>query len=277
MVEILITLVIVGIFSTVLFQLVRGQAAFTQTQTARQEAEQNVRGALELLAGELRSVPGSAIDLGEENRLRYFLPRAFGIVCSVSTSTIVAVFPPLPAGTVPLNPGLTPRYGMLAFDVAQNRWVSGLVPGTRSQVTGVEEVTGAAAACPQSDVAGDLSAYRFTGSGFPAVGVGSRVALFELVQYDVGTTSGLASASDSLWVERGTGAPGTQQPLAGPLPAANSLTFRYRDAAGTTVPQPITTLSTVGSVVVRLTARSRRQAAKDYATQTDSVTIFLRN
>lgn len=278
LVELLVAMVIAGIFATVLFQLLQGQARFTEMQTARQEAQQNTRGALELLASELRSVPSDGLEVSGANAIRYYLPRAIGISCGGSGLTSVnVVFPFLPAGTVPVGDLSSARYGMLSYNETAQQWNRGMVAGTRSGVTRVEALPATAASCPQN-VSGEVSVYRLTGLNLPSAAAGTRVALFEVVQYDVGSASGVSSQSDSLWMQRGTGGVGSQQPLAGPLPQSTSLAFRYHDrTTGAVLAQPLPATARVGRIVVTLTARSRKQASREMAIETDSVTVFLRN
>ena len=55
LVELLVALVISGVLMATVFQILTGQSRAVAVQGAREESQQNVRGALEIVASELRT------------------------------------------------------------------------------------------------------------------------------------------------------------------------------------------------------------------------------
>ena len=280
-VELLVGLVLASLFATILFQLVRGQSRFVAIQSAREEVQQNVRGALDIIASELRAVPAGGLMQGSASTIRFLVPRAIGVHCGGGTANAMTVLFPggLPAGTIPAGAQPTTR-GLLGATalVPPFAW-SGNVP-----VSQVNQVTAVAAnAVPCSNLqwsqaaAGGVQAFTFTGNNLPAATpLGGQVVFFDVVQYDV-----QADADGRFWIYRGTGVAGSAQPMAGPLPAANSLQFQYftvpTGGAAFVPGNTRANLNTVARVQIDLTARSRNTLDGNEQTEAGTVTVFLRN
>jgi type II secretory pathway pseudopilin PulG len=281
-VELLVGLVLASLFATILFQLVRGQSRFVAIQSAREEVQQNVRGALDIIASELRAVPAGGLMQGDASTIRFLVPRAIGVHCGGGGPAAMTVLFPggLPAGTIPAGTSPNTR-GLLGAGalVPPFAW-SGNVP-----VSQVNQVTAVAAnAVPCSNLqwsqaaAGGVQAFTFTGNNLPGAvtPLGGQVIFFDVVQYEVDT-----DADGRFWIQRGTGVAGSQQPLAGPLPAANSLQFQYFDVpTGGVAFVPGNTranLDAVARVQIDLTARSRNTLDGNEQTEAGSITVFLRN
>ena len=99
LVEVMVALLIALILSGVVFQLIRGQSRFVTVQSAREEVQQNTRGALELMASELRSIePGGLVET-DSNSVTFLLPRAWGLYCGGTATQMSAVFPVPPRPT----------------------------------------------------------------------------------------------------------------------------------------------------------------------------------
>lgn len=265
MVEILVTMIIVSIFATILFQLVRGQGNFVAIQGGRSEAQQNARGALEIIAADLRAAsPQSLVD-GRDNALTLNVPRVWGVVCGTpSTTAITAVFPAVPANmatTIHANTGIT-----VDEDGAPD--VSRFVAG--GAITSVAAVDLAVSGCTAE---GDVQVYRFTGSGFPEAVRNEPMFLHDRITYDVET-----GTDNMLWIRRTHG--NTPQPLAGPLPAATDLRFSYLAGGPTPMNAPgidQTALRSVGRIRVDVQARSRHKVNGQHQMERDSITVSLRN
>lgn len=264
LVEILVSLVIVTIFATILFQLVRGQGSFVAAQGGRSEAQQNARGALEIIGADLRVASPQALVEGRSNALTLNVPRAWGVVCTATATQIVAVFPVVAgtmATTVNANTGLTvdenPAQNVAAFRSA----------GTLSAMAAIDT---AGSGCSARGV---VQAYRFTGTDFPAGQVGEVMFVHDRITYDVAT-----GTDNLLWIRRTHG--GDQQPLAGPLVNATDLRFTYLDMTPAVVTAPgtdATNLRAVGRIRVDVATRSRHQVNGMFQTERDSITISLRN
>ncbi|HEX5725329.1 MAG TPA: prepilin-type N-terminal cleavage/methylation domain-containing protein [Longimicrobiaceae bacterium] len=277
--EVMVALVISGILVLVVFELIRGQGSYVSLQSARQEVQQNARGALDVISGELRSIPPAGLISADSNAISFALPRAWGVVCDGTSSTeMVALFPDLPDDMFPYGTGT----GLMA-DVsadATRSWdpAPALVGG--AEVDKWDEVGDLAGSkCAALDYAGDaVRGLTLVGSGFPdPVPAGNLVFLHQLTSYDVGKSDGL------WWVRRSNGLSGddfSQQPLAGPIPDDGSLRFTYYDDTGKKIAPPGTDaalLATVGRIGIRLTTRSRSQFGGSPQFQQDSTTVHLRN
>lgn len=291
LVELMIALVIAGILTTVVYRLVQSQSRFVAVQSAREEAQQNARGALDILAGELRTLNPDGLIRAEAQALEFMLPRAWGVVCAntaagaANASTqLDVVFPDLPAdafamgGTtgvlVDTASGDSARWAPAAAVAATSRAIvndtARMVPGT------------AGGFCPNATAGGTVTAYRLTGVRFPAPRrIGNLVMLYQLVRYDVGTSESRP------WVMRSNGVDAsgnfTPQPLAGPLVSADSLRFTYYRGTNATPVVPGTdpaTLRDVTRVRIRLAVEGRNRiggAGGLAQKESDSVTVLLRN
>lgn len=89
----MVALVISGLLMTVVFQMLSGQSRMVAVQSGKEEAQQNVRGALEVISSELRgAMPGALLD-AQQRSLTFMQPRAWGVVCGVAGMTVTALFP----------------------------------------------------------------------------------------------------------------------------------------------------------------------------------------
>jgi len=273
LIEVMVALVISAILSGVIFQLVRGQGRFVSVQNAREEVQQNARGALEIISSELRTIHPSGLASAGKSAVTFRLPRAWGISCGGGSATqLTAVFPAaLPDGMTALA-GIS---GIMGDETANAALVYTPAPGsgTVQTVTGRAEIdlSLAANACSALRPVGattEVLALQFTGTNLPVVPRGNRLYLFQTVTYDVDQSGG------QYWIYR------NDQPLAGPLTTDTSgLVFNYWQNAGGTrlsAPVPAADLPTVGRVAVSVRTKSRgRGGPTQYAT--DSMTVLLWN
>jgi len=273
LIEVMVALVISGILAGVIFQLVRGQGRFVSVQNAREEVQQNARGALEIISSELRTIHPSGLATAQKSALTFRLPRAWGISCGGGSATqLTAVFPAaLPAGMTALA-GIS---GIMGDATANGALVYTPTPasGTAQTVTGraVVDLAAVGNACSTLRPVGasaEVVALQFTGTNLPVVPRGNRVYLYQTVKYDVAQSSG------QQWIYR------NDQPLAGPLVTDTSgLIFNYwQNAGGTRLTAPVAAadLPTVGRVAVSVRTKSRgRGGPTQYAT--DSMTVLLWN
>ncbi|HYJ78600.1 MAG TPA: type II secretion system protein [Longimicrobiaceae bacterium] len=283
LVEMMSALVIAGILATVIFRLVENQSRFVATQGARQEAQQNARGALDIMAGELRTLNPDGLIEAEAQSLTFMLPRGWGVVCNstnVSTTTIDVIFPDLPADA--FGPGGSA--GVLVDTAAgdSSKWAPMAVvdAGSRAVVTDTTRIdlAGGGNACADASSDGTAEAFTLSGARFPAERrTGSLVMLYQLVKYDVGTSDG------KWWVRRSNGVSGTtfsQQPLAGPLAAQDSMSFTYYRGTNAATVVPGTTRATlddVSRIRIRVAMEGRNTVGGRAQRETDSVTVLLRN
>jgi prepilin-type N-terminal cleavage/methylation domain-containing protein len=286
LVEVLVALMLSSLLAGIIFEIVRGQARFTTVQSARQEVQQNARGASEIVASELRAAQDSGLVEATANSVTFLLPRAWGVSCGgAGGGTLNVVFPTLPDTTVMF--AINGASGLLAdtaFAAGTPRW--GPMPDAtsfagRATVTSVTAQNprlgapvNACAAIRADSAPARVQGLVVNGSNLPTVPAGRSVYLYQLARYDVSTVG------SEYWIKRSNGLPGgtNQQALAGPLTSAQGLAFTYYKADGTTfVPgNDLTLLRQVVRVAVKVVTKSRTQGR---ANQSDSVvtSVLLRN
>lgn len=219
LVELMVALLITGFITAALFQLLSGQSRMVAVQSAKQEAQQNVRGALEIVSSELRSAIPGAILRADDQAVIFMQPRAWGVVCQVNLNTVTAVFPvtgALDGWTVAAANGVL--INQTPDPMGTPDWrPSPQQPLLRARITGVQQLaTPATAPCNTMLAQGQAVAVRITTNGALTGAVGNLVVTYTLTQYDVAQ-----DASDQWWLRRSNGLNAAggfiQQPLAGPL------------------------------------------------------------
>lgn len=289
LIELLVALTIGGILSTILFQLMQGNSQFVAMQSAREEVQQNGRASLDLIAGDLRTLPSSAIRDMQPHSIRFFLPRGWGVLCNpvaASTGTAYVIFP---AGGFPedFQPGVA-NWGVALEQTADPGASTGAYGFVRNAQR-VPEGTECDAIHPDAN---NATRYYTTGLSVSsslvdatALGAGAtilpgtQVMIFEEVRYDVELAS---SGPGGYWMRRMSGYSGGQwnmQPMAGPLPQDTSLVFRYLQEDGVST---ATQAADVRRIRIWLEVQSRSKRAEAGVLrpqQVDTVTtdIVLRN
>ncbi len=280
LVEVLVALVLAVLLGGVIFQVVQGESRFVSVQSAREEVQQNSRGALEILASELRAAQPAGLVSADTNSLTFLLPRIWGISCGGGDGASLPVIFPAAGGTVfdintasglmadtgavgtpAWGPSPNPTLNLRARDIAlaaQNPALG--VAG--NACAGVRSTSGGAL----------LTGYNVTGTNIPRAPAGNTVYLYQLVTYTV------ALDGTEWWIYRTLGS-GSAQPLAGPIDGANGLALIYYDASGNRIPQPIAalaTLKTVRRIGITVKTKSRTQGNANL-TDTQATSITLRN
>lgn len=277
--EMMVALVMAGVLTTALYELVRTQARFAAVESQRQDAQANGRAALDVIAGDLRAaLPQGLIQAGE-GELVMALPRAWGVLCADNTATaMTAAFPAMgpDAFAVLAHEGTGVMVNTSATSTPE--WAPRpALDGTRAAVTAAAPVS-AAAECPSA--AGTVAAYRLAGSRFPLARAGTLVAVYQLVRYDVGQSEG------KWWMRRSNGLSGpnafSMVPLAGPVAARDSAGFGfYAGAAADPVPGApggdTAALGALSRIRLRVVTVSSGAYGGTRAVSRDSATILLRN
>jgi len=281
LIEVLVALVLAVMLGGVIMQVVQGESRFVTVQSAREEVQQNSRGALEILGSELRSAQPSGLVRADTNSVAFLLPRVWGVSCGGGSATALPVIFPAAGGVAfDLNSGS----GLLAdtSSAGAPSWVPSPNPvlanrATVTSLTALNPALGTAGnACEGirslADPNGLLQAYTVGGANLPITPAGNTVYLYQGVSYSV------AQIGTEWWIYRTLGT-GSAQPLAGPLDGANGLALTYYDASGNRIAQPITalaTLKTVARIGITVSTRSR---VKGNANLTDkqATSITLRN
>jgi len=282
LIEMMVALVILGLLTTALWQIVRSQSAFVASETQREDAQDNARAALDILTGDLRAaVPQGVVRAGDAE-LELALPKAWGVACGGGNAlSLTAVFPALPADAFTRSSasGLAVN---TAAGTAAPVWTPRPAVGVgRGVVAAAAAANLAAAPCSTMGAQGaGLVAYTFTGTNFPVAAAGQVVLLYQLVRYDVSQSEG------KWWLKRSTGmdltgTTFTMTPLAGPIPAQDSLRFTYYvNAAGTQIAAPGTTVATLDSlsrIKVKVVTQSNGQYQGRSNYERDSSVVLLRN
>jgi len=278
LVEIVVALVIAGGLAAAVFTLLNSQSRMVAVQSGRQEAQQNVRGALEVLASELRgAVPGAILAAGDES-LTFMQPRAWGVVCSVGGGTVTAVFPgtgAVDAFTVGEASGVLIQRD--PFGPTPTLSPDPQQPAARARITGVTPLAGPnSAPCNAMGAQGNATAVQIGTSGVLAGAEGDLAITYTLTRYDVAQVDG------HWWLRRSNGVSNgayNQQPLAGPLEPGR---FRFTYFAGSPaaeVPAPTTAAGLQALRMVRVQVVTNSSQTLNGRTQRDSgaVTILLRN
>jgi type II secretory pathway pseudopilin PulG len=255
LVELLAALVISGILAGALFHALRAQAQAARLGSARQEVQQNARAALDVISSELRTVPPSALRTAAADSIRYFAPRAFGLVCDAVTPGATTLRAAFPAQALD---GFTP-YGKRAWGIALADAGTPLQRPDRWHFAAPVHKLSSAGSCiadlgAESGVAvhGFRADAPIVGSGGTAVARGAQLFVFEEVKYDVGSSAG------AKWLRRmvgyGSGASTNQQPMAGPLAPERGLVFEYFDRhGGVLAPLPLSPEQRLAIARVRVT------------------------
>lgn len=270
LVEVMVALVLGTLVVGFILQFVTGQTRIASRQTAREEVQQNARGALEVVASDLRGAIAAGLILGEEQQIRFMLPRRWGVVCSGNGSTqTTAVFPILPGDAVPVGTGT----GLIVQRAADNTWLPA-VPTLATVTARAAATLTDPAGCGPLAPSGQVEAITFTGANHPVVAPGDPIAVYQLVRYDVGVSQGRN------WIRRSSGTgidDGSMQPLAGPV---DSVGFAY--LGGTPVVEmaaPGAGAAAAGVTMIRFGIRTSSRSSVNGAPVTESgaVTVQIRN
>lgn len=272
LVELLVALVIAGILGAVIFQMMAGQSRIVAVQSAKEEAQQNVRGALEIISSELRGAVPAGILAAEAQALTFMQPRMWGHVCQGGANTVTALFPN--TGGLALAPGEATGAMLNTGTITAPVWSP--VPPARIQVTAIRDVGNAGwGACNALGAAGDLRAVEIDGAGLGVLAAPNQViVLYTMTRYDLGQTGG------ATWLQRNNGMNNgqfVQQPLAGPVEPAR-VQFQYFGTNATTpLGTPVATPGAIRMVRVQVVTNSAQTLNGRVQRDSGAVTVMLRN
>jgi prepilin-type N-terminal cleavage/methylation domain-containing protein len=285
LVELMVALVIAGFIMATVFQILTGQSRVTAVQGAREETQQNLRGALEIVSSDLRAAIPQGVLAAEARSITFMQPRAWGLVCgSGSANTVDAIFPST-QGLDAFNPGTASGVAINVGSTAAPDWQPRTL-ATWAVVTGVQQFgagEGGLCAAPSMGSAGGVVSVEITATGIGAWAAQRReIVLYSLTRYEV------AQVGEDWWLHRSSGWDGagfTMQPLAGPLAEVNGqpgLAFTYFAA-----PPPAAAVAAPGTNAAQLTAlrrvgisvKTESQQAINGRVQQDSgaLSVTLRN
>lgn len=278
LIELLVALVLSGIVVSIIFQLLVGQSRFARLQTARQEVQQNSRAALDVIAAELRAIGPQGVIKATPDSIRFRSPRAWGMVCGYVSGNIVVLFPSAAVATLPSSTDVLDD--SLALEPSGSS-------GSNWRFLPVEDRTPSELGAAQTQCAGlnpdppltttdwRLSRARAF-SGAPTdpdeqLAPGGRIYLYDRISYKTDDSS-----VGGLWIKRREGA--RFEPLAGPVPAAGGLVFRYLQEDGTDITSLVladsANVDNIRQVEVTVVMKSSTEIAQH---DSASTLVYLRN
>lgn len=277
--ELIVSLVIGAILVGSVFQFVSGQARMAGLQSAREEVQQNARGALEIVGSDVRGALSSGIVTADERELEFHLPVRWGVLCSTTggnTSTVMFPLDGMPAPSTGTGWGFVVRDSLAPGSV----WVPALP--VRATITGVAtaDYTNVLTGCPAlspvpQDPVDPKQAFVLTGANHPGLRPGAVVAVYQRVMYDV------APGPGGTWIRRSNGMDAgayTMQPLAGPVDPTQVRFQYFGGPAGGLIGAPVGAPYTRGLSRIQFRVRMKSKQVRNTTTHDqDSVTIQIRN
>jgi prepilin-type N-terminal cleavage/methylation domain-containing protein len=266
LVELMIALALAGVIAAAVYRVALMTARLVELQAAREEVQQNLRGTLDLIAGDLRGVLPAGILSMHHDSIRFYLPRAWGVSCAPVDSANDTLWAVVPSG---LLRGSGEVFARAHWGVGLRRnsdapgaaagWKFVPAPGRATGAgpcAGVEPPT----APPRHALMGFVAPSPGSFADSAAVGAGATVLIFEEIKYDV--TPGPSGVVPGRWVRRMVGRNATgpnMQPLAGPVAPRNGLRFAYYTANGS----PARSGRDVRRVEITMVVESRQRAGSD--------------
>ncbi len=279
LVELLIAIVLLGIFATGIYKVILNNQRTFAAQTQRIDLQQNIRAAATILPGELREVDAGDSDIVAMDTASITI-RAMRQLAIICTPPILGV-----AGNLTLTVRQTPIFGdRQTFQVGDSLliyWEGN--PGTRADDSWLRA---GVAAAPVNVACTDALAQpgfqlvvtpRWGGAATNTVGGitnGSPVRRFEVVQY-----LAWQSPSDNLYY-LGQQVNGSTQPLIGPLIGSNGLGFSYFDSTGAAATGNVAQVAMIGIKLRGRTSQMIRQAddpSLAYKYDSVSIRVAVRN
>jgi prepilin-type N-terminal cleavage/methylation domain-containing protein len=286
LIELMITLVLLGIVAGGMMQIIVRQQKFYNGNSGVLGTRSNVRQGVAVFQSDLRAInPGLDIYSGEmkPTSLEFREPRGSSVICAIDASSYqtIVVPPPVLSSGVGLTSWVqAPEVGdsVLVFDPQARSWVSGSRMITGSQPTeGSGTCTGIV-----RDATDQARGWKITlDAALPGtVVVGASIRFFRKARYE------LMQATDGDWYlgfrDCTTVACEDPQPIAGPYLAGDNvppgLQLAYFDATGAATTSPATlsridiTLRSQSSTVVDMDGR-----AKGFYKDSLKTSIALRN
>jgi type II secretory pathway pseudopilin PulG len=267
----MVALVISGIVAGVVFDLILGQTRFARYQNAREEVQQNARAALEVISAELRGVPPAAIVTAEPTKIRFRLPRAWGVLCNIITADTTRVWVRFPANGFPADIPASPMPSGWGIAIAQTENAA-VVPLKWSFPVEGASLSGGSP-CSNNDRLQPAAAGVAVERGFSGIGliteanvntvpIGTPVFVWQEIEYDMSTSN-----IPGIWIRRNS------QPMAGPVPGNDGLQFTYVDVNG----DPTGNVNAIASIRLEVRTESRAKFKDTPQTQTARTEIYLRN
>ena len=262
LVELLVTIVLLGLVGLAVTRLLIAQTQFFAGAKGRRDARAVARNAVNIVRDEMRMIEPGGIVAVDSTSIVVRVPYAMGIYCTGTTATFApvdsllyatAVF----AGFAHRGTDLTATYTYAASSTAPT--------------------AGSASTCSNAPVnITPLTGGRTLSlAGLPSLVAGAPVCLFQRVTYEL-APSDLVPGRTALW-RRVTG--GVDEEIA--VPFANTAIFRFFVSGGTTaqdaVPSDLSTLSGIEIVLVGESERAPSNRGGTAERAPVRLSIFFRN
>jgi type II secretory pathway pseudopilin PulG len=285
MVELLVTVVIMGVLGSVLAQLLMGQQRFFQRSVEQTTVRRELRAAMSIMPAELRSLSSSGGDLSSLTPTSIQFRGLIGasVVCAKPAANVVDLPPVDLAHNVLTSWYTEPVAGdtMYAFD-------EGLLRGAEDDTwvpLRIQSVAATSAPCPgapYTDPAADVGKDRFrvtlTDPVPDSVKIGAGVRFYRHMRYELSQ-----SASQKWYLSRSEYAGSAWSApafISGPYdaPTSGGIAFRYFDSTGVEVTS-VANANSVARIDLTLRARGLAGSKQGQAAPKDSLAfrIALRN
>ena len=280
LVELMIAIVLLGIFSAGLYKVLLNNQRTFAAQTQRIDLQQNIRAAASILPAEFREMDAGDSDIVamDSASITFRAMRQLGFIC---LAPVLGA-----AGNITFTVRQAPMYGNRQTFTAGDSlliYYEGN-PASRSDDQWVRGgvVSSANLNCPAPD---NKPGFQLVVTMRPwpasapnvvgAITSGSPLRRFDVVKYYVAQ-----SGTDNFWylTQQVNGATG--QPLVGPLSGATGLALTYYDSTGTTATADRTMVALIGIKVRARTTQLIRQAndaALAYKQDSITVQVAVRN
>jgi prepilin-type N-terminal cleavage/methylation domain-containing protein len=284
--ELLVGLTIAALVVTLAFQAMLSHGRYARTQSERARLQQHGRGALEMIAAELRGADPAGLVEASGASVSFMSVRAWGVTCRHTETRLSVLFTGAAVGA------LDPGDEWLALPPVGSAVSWQFLP-VADLTSSSAEREAAAAACavlgstitPQAGPASGARMYaprvaQGTGGtlgiapGENGLEPGTTVNAFDRARYDSATSS----VGPGLWIRRNSGPAMQMQPLAGPV-RPDGLRFTYYSEDGSVLSVPIGAAERRGVHKVRVFIAPQSRSGAGGALQQDSasVLVVLRN
>jgi prepilin-type N-terminal cleavage/methylation domain-containing protein len=221
MVELIVVVVLGSLILMAAYQILATNTRIYAVNNARVQGQQNLRGALDILSGELREIsgPGGDLVVTEPEYLTIRAQRTFGLVCAVNYAAN-----PVELTAFRVGPAFRAGDSVFVFHdndpdrASDDEWFGGVISAVDSTTT--------CAGSPAQTLR--IPFLRTTATAIPpdSVRVGAPLRGFEVYTY------GQVEIDGELYLGRQLRGASAPDPLVGPLQPDNGVTFRYLDSLG---------------------------------------------
>ena len=261
LVELLITVVLLGIVGLGISRMLVSQMRFFSRSTGARDARAVSRNALNLVRDEMRMIEPRGITAATTTSLTVRVPYAMGVICAASTVTLVPVDSLIYASAV--------FRGYAYRDTAMNANYVYVASTTAPTAGASATCTGAPAITP---LAG--APVLVLSPALPSLAAGAPVLLYQTITYSLAAST-LVTGRTAFW-RTVTG--GAAEEMA--VPFENTAIFRFYVSGGLTSQAAVPgTLNTITGLEIVLTGQSERisQGTNTPESKSTRVSILFRN